>query len=87
MPMRKPRGWERTRARVLARDDRVCWLCGGDGADSADHVVPRVMGGDHKDSNLRAAHKACNAARGAPGHDKRQGKRHTMPSATIRDWF
>lgn len=50
---RLPRGWHATRARILRRDRRICWICGGPGADAVDHVTP---GDDHSDANLRAVH-------------------------------
>ena len=58
-------GWsyQRKRARILARDRGVCWLCGREGADTVDHVIPRARGGDGSDANLRAAHGACNSGR------------------------
>lgn len=51
----------------------VCHLCGHDGADSADHVTPRSLGGSDNIGNLRPAHHRrcptcgirCNTARGA----------------------
>jgi 5-methylcytosine-specific restriction protein A len=58
-------GWEyqRKRARILARDGYVCWLCHQPGAHTVDHVVPRARGGDDSDDNLRAAHGSCNSGR------------------------
>lgn len=54
---------ERT-AEVLARWGTVCHLCKQDGADSADHLIPRSVSGDDSLHNLRPAHQACNSARG-----------------------
>lgn len=60
------------RAVVLARS-RVCWLCGHDGADQADDVLPKSRGGTGSVANLRPAHGTlpcptcgvrCNQARG-----------------------
>lgn len=57
---------ERVTASVLATQGTVCWLCGRDGSNSADHVKPRSEGGTDDPSNLRPAHQApCNASRGA----------------------
>lgn len=39
--------------RILTRDHRICWLCGGPGADAVDH---KQRGDDHSDANLAAAH-------------------------------
>lgn len=51
------------RAEVLAVYGDRCHLCGGLGADSPDHVVPRSKGGGHNIENLRPAHHGCNVAR------------------------
>jgi len=58
-------GWsyQAKRRRILERDLYLCWLCGGPGADSVDHVIPRVQGGTNEDANLRAAHLGCNSGR------------------------
>lgn len=43
----------------------TCWLCGLPGANTADHVIPRSLGGAVYDlANLAPAHKRCNEARG-----------------------
>lgn len=49
-----------------------CWLCGREGADTADHVIPRKtirdLGLDSAllfdPENGRPAHKRCNSRRG-----------------------
>lgn len=38
---------------VLRRDKGICYLCGGEGADTVDHIVP---GDDHSLGNLAAVH-------------------------------
>lgn len=53
------------RAAVLSEHGTICHLCGMPGADTADHIVPRSMGGDDSLDNLRPAHSRCNASRGA----------------------
>ena len=58
--------WYRTSRAVRARDGGVCYWCGAP-ADTADHLVPKVRGGDDDESNLVAACRACNSARG--GHE------------------
>ena len=51
---------------VLAEYGDVCHLCGREGADCADHVIPRAHGGTDTLTNLRPAHnRPCNARRGA----------------------
>ncbi len=41
--------------RLLAASD-ICHICGENGADAIDHVVPLVRGGTEDKSNLRPAH-------------------------------
>lgn len=62
------------RAGIYERDGWTCWLCGeavvvgdanADLAPSLDHVLPRSLGGDDGEANLRTAHRVCNARRGA----------------------
>lgn len=59
--------------KTLLDDCTVCWICGHEGADTADHVWPRSYGGGHELSNLRPAHgvdgcptcgRKCNSSRG-----------------------
>lgn len=43
----------------------VCWLCGFPGANTADHIIPRSLGGAVFNlDNLGPAHKNCNESRG-----------------------
>lgn len=67
----------RNREQVLA-EEKVCWICGLPGTPddplTADHVIPRVRGGTHARSNLRAGHRSCNSAKGA-GEPRRLGYR------------
>lgn len=51
-------------AQTLATKGRTCHLCGGPGATTADHVVPRSKGGRDELHNLEPAHMGCNRARG-----------------------
>ena len=64
---------DRNRATVLEQS-RVCWLCGHDGADQVDDVVPKAKGGTSALANLRPAHGTnpcptcgvrCNQSRGS----------------------
>jgi 5-methylcytosine-specific restriction protein A len=55
--------WRRLVAQVIERDRGRCWLCGGHGAMSADHVVRVRDGGSDELENLRAAHIECNRRR------------------------
>lgn len=63
------------RLSIYERDGWQCGICGdlidrsagvnADLAPSLDHIVPRLLGGGHESENLRTAHRACNARRGA----------------------
>lgn len=75
---RTGRPWERVKARVL-RGSTVCHLCGHDGADTADHIIPVSHGGQvYAVNNLRPAHHApcptcrvpCNRYRGNRNADE-----------------
>lgn len=50
---------------IVMREETHCWLCNGSGLpnDQADHVIPRARGGTNERSNLRRAHRRCNAGR------------------------
>lgn len=47
---------QRRAARILHRHDHVCHVCGKDGADTVDHVIPLAEGGRDDDTNLRPIH-------------------------------
>lgn len=57
--------------RLTTRDGWDCWLCGqpvdpydlGLHRASADHVLPKCMGGTWALDNLRLAHQSCNGYR------------------------
>lgn len=60
-------GGAKSRALVgatLARWGTTCHLCGRSGATTADHLIPRSLGGDDTLDNLRPAHASCNYSRG-----------------------
>lgn len=63
------RRYRRNRALVLAKS-RVCHLCGLDGADTVDHLVPYADGGTDDISNLKPAHHVCNSRRGKKDIDE-----------------
>lgn len=63
---------DRLRAQVFTRDGDVCHICGQPGADTVDHVVPRVVAerlnldvSPFDPENCAPAHKSCNSRRGA----------------------
>lgn len=59
------RGAQGLVALTLAEYGDLCHLCMERGATSADHLLPRSLGGDDSLENLRPAHKLCNSRRGA----------------------
>ena len=64
------------RAQVLEAYGSTCWLCGGPGATTVDHVVPRSRGGDPWDlANCRPAHGSCNYSRGNRPPARRETRR------------
>jgi len=50
------RAWQRTRARILRRDNGLCWACAACGlvglAQQVDHRLPVWVGGTDDDANL-----------------------------------
>jgi 5-methylcytosine-specific restriction protein A len=81
----RPPDWKQRRAAVIARDGGQCHVCGGLGADQADHVMPVSQGGTHDMSNLRAIHsQPCAAKKNAKEasaarwkyREKREPERH-----------
>jgi hypothetical protein len=63
----------RTRYEVLRRDNYTCRYCGAKAPDvklNIDAVVPRVLGGSHKDpANLITACEACNGGKSSSSPD------------------
>ena len=56
--------WQRTRARVLARDHETCGYC-GQHATTVDHIIAKANGGTDDEANLIAACRTCNLTKGA----------------------
>lgn len=66
---------ETDRIAIYERDSWICGIClepldrechwNEAGAPTIDHIIPRSLGGHHGPENLRAAHRGCNARRGA----------------------
>ena len=50
---RLPKDWNTRRQIVFNRDKGICYLCGGTGADTVDHIV---QGDDHSIENLALVH-------------------------------
>jgi len=47
---------QKLRQQVFTHYGDQCWLCGGGGADTIDHIIPVADGGDDSLDNLRPAH-------------------------------
>jgi 5-methylcytosine-specific restriction endonuclease McrA len=73
---------------VLATKGRTCHLCGLPGATTADHVVPRSLGGQHTLENLEPAHAGCNMVRNDAPLDeyRRRHPIHLPALAPSRAW-
>ena len=74
---RLPQDWNTRRAMVLKRDGGVCYLCGGGGADTVDHII---AGDNHSLENLAAVHDRnpphCHRYKtSAEAHKAKQGYR------------
>lgn len=70
-----PKDWGRIRRRVLRRDQGICYICGKQGADQVDHIVPASQGGGDEDENLAAIHESpCHAAKTAREANARNPK-------------
>lgn len=50
--------------RLVLETDDMCHICKKPGADSADHIIPRSLGGSDTLDNLAPAHLWCNKKRG-----------------------
>ena len=79
---------------VLAVHGDRCHLCGGRGADSADHVIPRERGGPDTVENLRPVHHdvlpKCNRRRGNKTMQEwkdTHGRPDPVPLDPSRPWF
>lgn len=61
-------GWAKTSARIIRRDGGWCRLqlpgCTHT-ATTADHIISKVNGGTDADTNLQAACRHCNSAKGS----------------------
>ena len=61
----------------------ICALCGKPGANTADHIVSLMFGGDNSLDNLQPAHQACNSRKGATQQNKRAAqKAQTRPQTS-----
>ena len=91
---RKGRPWRTLRAHVLARDGRVCGICGhyitDDQPGEVDHLHRRADGGSNTDpDNFQASHGSsslcwtCDPARGWACNQRRRTPPTTTAITTI----
>lgn len=68
--------WERTRQRILRRDNGLCQVCLSRGqytpASQVDHITNKAAGGTDADDNLQAICRPCHRAKTAA--EARQGR-------------
>jgi len=55
----------RTNRSIILQGNPDCTICGGPGANSADHILSLMAGGTSDLDNLRPVHTRCNSRRGA----------------------
>jgi hypothetical protein len=64
--------YKANRKQILADGkDTICALCGKPGANTADHIISLMAGGDHSLENLQPAHQRCNSKKGATEQNRR----------------
>ena len=77
--------YRRNRA-IILQGNPDCTICGGPDADSADHIIPIMAGGDNSLDNMRPAHTKCNSRRGASDQSRAAArKRQTRNAGTKRN--
>jgi len=52
----------------------ICALCGKAGANTADHIISLMHGGDNSIDNLQPAHQRCNSIKGATEQARKNAK-------------
>jgi 5-methylcytosine-specific restriction endonuclease McrA len=64
--------YKANRKQILADGkETICALCGKPGANTADHIVSLMHGGDNSIDNLQPAHQRCNSKKGALEQNRR----------------
>mgnify|MGYP000850913094 CR=1 FL=1 len=72
MPKRTADPTYRKNRAIILQGNPNCALCGGGGANTADHIIPYDAGGGHEVENLRPAHLKCNSKAGAAYVNKKR---------------
>jgi 5-methylcytosine-specific restriction endonuclease McrA len=73
--------WQKTRARVKARDGHACVYCRSTWNLSVHHILKARLGGSDDDSNLVTVCSRCHALLDRPGYG---GYRAEAPASTPR---
>jgi 5-methylcytosine-specific restriction endonuclease McrA len=68
------RAWQVLRKQILDRDQHCCAYCGRE-ANTVDHIIPVSLGGDMHPTNLVAACRPCNSAKGGINRIKQKDPR------------
>lgn len=71
-------GWQEQRdaKRILKRHNGICHVCGLQGADRVDHVIPLAEGGQDVDANKRPIHnEPCHRRKTADEAARGRGRR------------
>ena len=74
MPKRTADVTYRKNRAIILQGNPNCALCGGGGADTADHITPYDAGGGNEIENLRPAHQRCNSKAGAQYVNKKRAQ-------------
>lgn len=75
---------QRMNAAVFRTYGRTCWLCGGAGADTVDHVIELMNGGTNALANLRPAHGRKRP--GCPGNFGRSNRKPERQAWIAQGW-
>jgi 5-methylcytosine-specific restriction endonuclease McrA len=92
MDVRRTRRWRKLRAYVLERDRRICWRCGGAGANEGGHVIPMELRPDLAldPDNVRAEHStrkyAASLGYDCPGNRNTNRSTTPPPQPNRRTW-
>jgi hypothetical protein len=70
--------WRKQRERVLQRDQYSCFYCQAE-ANTVDHLIARVKGGDDSLDNLVACCNRCNVRKGSRAMGVFLGRSDTPP--------
>ena len=75
----------RRHRRLVLAGNPPCHLCGRPGADTVDHIVPVIAGGDNGLENLRPAHRSCNSRAGNRYRQQQDAQRIAARAEAMRE--